>query len=62
MGAAGAIACTKAMSSLLYDVQAFDPQVFLAVSAVIALISVIAILIPAYRATKVDPMEALRQD
>jgi ABC-type antimicrobial peptide transport system permease subunit len=62
VGAAGAIACTKAMSALLYDVQAFDPQVFAAVSLVIVLISVIAILIPAYRATKVDPMEALRQD
>lgn len=61
-GAAGALVCTKAMSALLYDVRAFDPQVFIAVSAVILLISIIAILIPAYRATKVDPMEALRHD
>ena len=62
VGVAGAFLFTKAMSALLYDVQAFDPQVFVAVSAMIALIAVIAILIPAYRATKVDPMEALRQD
>jgi predicted permease len=61
-GAAAALAITHGMSSLLFGVSATDPPTFFAVVALVTLAAVFAAYIPARRATRVDPMVALRYE
>jgi putative ABC transport system permease protein len=53
---------TRWMSSFLFEVKSTDPLTFFAVGAILAATGFIACSIPAYRATKVDPMIALRYE
>jgi predicted permease len=62
IGAAGALALGQVMSSLIYGVKPSDPITFLAVAAVLAMVALLASIIPAYRAARVDPMVALRYE
>ncbi|HJQ70760.1 MAG TPA: ABC transporter permease [Blastocatellia bacterium] len=62
IGLAGAFVITQFMSSLLYGVKAMDPTTFIAVAIILALVAFIASYIPARRATRVDPMIALRYE
>jgi len=59
-GLAASLAVTRAMAGLLYGVSPVDPIVFAGVSLVLAAAGFAATLIPARRATRVDPIVALR--
>jgi putative ABC transport system permease protein len=62
VGTAAALALGHVMSSLIYGVKATDPISFLAVAAVLATVALLATVIPARRAARVDPMVALRYE
>lgn len=62
IGLAGAWAVTRVMGSFLYEVSTSDPVTFFSVAALLTLIALLASFIPAYRATKVDPVIALRYE
>jgi putative ABC transport system permease protein len=62
LGVIGAIAASRFLTSFLFSVSALDLQVFVAASLLIMSVAGIAAYLPAHRATKVDPMVALRYE
>jgi ABC-type antimicrobial peptide transport system permease subunit len=62
LGIAGAVALTRSLASLLYDVSPTDPSVLLALPLLLAAIALAACYVPARRAARSDPLSALRAD
>lgn len=60
LGVIGALALTRLMGTMLYGVRPTDPLTFVSVAALLGGIAMLACYVPARRAMKVDPMEALR--
>ena len=62
VGAAGALALSKVIATLLYEVSPTDPATFAAVVVLLAAVGAMAAYLPARRATRVDPLLALRSE
>jgi ABC-type antimicrobial peptide transport system permease subunit len=60
LGAAAALQLTRLLGDLLYNVSARDPLTFAAAGAVMMMASLIACVLPAWRATRTDPLIAMR--
>ena len=61
-GLAGAFGLTRLMESLLYGVKPGDPVSFFSVAAILLMVALLAVLIPARRAISLDPVAALRSE
>ena len=62
VGLAGALAITRVMASLLVGVNPTDPVTFAAIVVLFAVIAVTASWVPARRASRLDPMSAIREE
>jgi predicted permease len=62
IGLIGAAALTRFVRTMLFDVSPFDPITFAAVSATLAAVAFLACVVPAQRATRVEPLIALREE
>jgi putative ABC transport system permease protein len=62
IGLMGALALGRVLSTLIYGVHASDPLTFVAVSMLLATVALFASLIPAFRASRVEPMKSLREE
>jgi len=60
LGIAAALVLTRVMVSLIFGVTTYDPAVFAGVALLLAVASSIAALVPAHRATRVNPLDAVR--
>jgi ABC-type antimicrobial peptide transport system permease subunit len=61
-GVGGALLMTRVMSSQLYGITARDPMTYIGVTVTLSVVALLASYVPAVRATKVDPITALRYD
>jgi putative ABC transport system permease protein len=61
-GLAAAIAITRLLKTILFQVRPSDPEVYLAVAALLGVVALLASYVPARQATKIDPLTAIREE
>jgi putative ABC transport system permease protein len=62
LGVAGAAAVTRYLRGMLFGLTPLDPTTFIGVAALFAIVATLAALLPAHRATRIDPLVALRNE
>jgi ABC-type antimicrobial peptide transport system permease subunit len=62
LGIAGSVGASQLIRSMLYDTRPLDPSVFFGVAAILLCVACAACLFPAWRASRLDPMAALRSE
>jgi putative ABC transport system permease protein len=62
LGVAGALALGRVVASFIYGIAAYDPLTFAAVAALLATVALLASIIPAFRAARIEPTRALRDE
>lgn len=62
IGLAASLGAARLLRSMLYKTQAVDPAVFLTVAITLLFVAVVACMLPAWRASRLDPMQALRSE
>jgi ABC-type antimicrobial peptide transport system permease subunit len=62
LGLAAALALSRVVASLIFGVRATDPLTFAAVALLLLLVGIFATIIPAYRATRIEPVRILREE
>jgi ABC-type antimicrobial peptide transport system permease subunit len=62
LGLVASAGAVRLIESMLYGTQPLDPAIFAAVAATLLLVAALACLIPAWRASRIDPMQALRTE
>lgn len=62
IGLASASGLTRFIASFLFEVEAWDPAAFITVPVVLTAVAMVAVMVPAHRASRVDPMAALRNE
>jgi putative ABC transport system permease protein len=60
VGLLAAFGLTRLLSKMVYGVSTTDPATFLVITGLLLIVALLASLLPAWRATRVDPLEALR--
>ena len=60
LGTAAALALTRVMVSLVFGVKTYDPAVFVGVALLLSIVALAAALVPAHRATRINPLDAVR--
>jgi len=61
-GVAGALALGRVLASFIYGIAAYDPLTFATVATLLAAVALLASIIPAYRAARIEPTRALREE
>ena len=62
LGLVGSIGAVRLVQSMLYETRPLDPAIFASVAAILVVVAVFACLVPAWRASRIDPMQALRTE
>jgi predicted permease len=62
IGLAAALAATRLLGSILYDTQPGDPATFAGIAALLGASAIVATLVPAWRATRIEPVEAIKSE
>jgi putative ABC transport system permease protein len=62
LGLSASVGAVRLMQSMLYGTRPLDPAIFVSVAAILPGVAALACLVPAWRASRIDPMEALRTE